>query len=267
MRLRRGMALAVTIGVVSLIAILAVATLSLAGRLMQTSTMGLRDARLDAGAAFGLAAATHQWRERHMGRLAIGSSTTFDATPTGVEISVSVVVTRIALEVFWVTAEATSLGGARRKETIVLRARAPDASTLLAEDSSNVSTLGFLSVDSLAAVADQLLPAGTVFAIGDGIIHVSGDATLTGGLGTGALIVDGRLTIIGPLSYEGVIVARGGVSVVVPGVTITGVVRAAGTPPIAGNMTLIEAGAAAQSVLLQGVTPRPVHGRRWAEGH
>jgi len=267
MRVRRGMALAVTIGVVSLIAILAVATLSLAGRLMQTSTMGLRDARLDAGAAFGLAAATDQWRERHLGGLAIGLSSTFDATPPGAEISVSVVVTRVAFDVFWVSAEAVSLGGAMRGETIVLRARAPDGSTLLAEDSTNVSTLGFLIVDSLAAVADEKLTAGTSFSIRDGIIHVAGDATLTGGTGTGALIVDGRLTITGPLSYEGVIVARGGVSIVVPGVTVTGIIRAGGTPPISGNMTLIEAGAAAQSVLLQGLTPRPVRGRRWSEGH
>jgi hypothetical protein len=261
------MALAMTIGVVSLIAILAVATLSLGGRLVQTSTMGIRDVRLDGGAAFGLAAATDQWRDRQLGRLAIGSSATFDATPPGVGISVSVVVTRIASEVFWVTAEATTLGGAMRRESIVLRAHVPEASTLLAEDSTNVSTLGFLLVDSLAAVADQRLPAGTILPIGDGIIHVSGDATVTGGSGTGALIVDGRLTITGPLSYEGVIVARGGVSVVVPGVTITGIVRAAGAPPIAGNLTRIEAGAAAQSVLLQGLTPRPVRGRRWAEVH
>ena len=267
MRLRRGMALAVTIGVVSLIAILAVATLSLAGRLMQTSTMGIRDARLDAGAAFGLAAATVQWRGRHLGRLAIGSSATFDATPPGVEIAVSVVVTRIASEVFWVTAEAATSGGAMRRESVVLRTHIPEASTLLAEDSTNVSTLGFLSIDSLAGVADQRLAAGTILPIGDGIIHVTGDATVTGGSGRGVLIVDGRLTITGPLSYEGVIIARRGVSIVVPGVTLTGIVRAAGAPPIAGNLTRIEAGSAAQSVLLQGLTPRPVRGRRWSEGH
>lgn len=259
--------MAVTIGVVSLIAILAVATLSLTGRLIQTSTLGLRDARLDAGAAFGLTTATEQWRSRHIGRLALGSSVSFDATPIGVGISVRVVVTRIGGELFWVVAEATTVGGAVRRESVVLRAPVPDAAFLLTEDSSNVSTLGFVVIDSLAASADVRLPAGTITAATDGVVHIAGDATLTGGGGTGILIVDGRLTITGTLSYEGVIVARGGISIVVPGVTVTGVIRAGGTPRIAGNVTVISSGEAAQAVLLQSLTPHPVAGRRWAELH
>ena len=267
MRTRRGMALAVTIGVVSLIAILAVATLSLAGRLTQTSTLGSRDARLDAGAAFGLAAAGDQWRSLHIGRLAVGSSVSFDATPIGVGIAVRVAVSRIGADLFWVVAEATMLGSAVRREAVVLRARVPDPSSLLGDDSTNVSTLGFVVIDSLAASADVRLPAGTIASAANGLVYVAGDATLTGGGGTGILIVDGRLTITGALSYEGAIVARGGISVVVPGVTVTGVVRAAGTPRIAGNLTLVPSGEAAQNVLLQSLTPRPVAGRRWAELH
>src|SRR4051812_5241718 len=152
MRRRRGMALAVTIGVVSLIAILAVATLSLAGRLLQNSTMGLRDARLDAGVAFGLAAAADEWRSRHLGRLAIGSSQSFDAKPSGIPISVNVTVTRVSAEIFWVFAEAAE-GTAVRRENLVLRARAPDGLALMAEDSTNVDVLGFVVVDSIAATA------------------------------------------------------------------------------------------------------------------
>jgi hypothetical protein len=79
------------------------------------------------------------------------------------------------------------------------------------------------------------------------------------------VIVDGRLVITGPLSYEGVIVARGGVSVVVPGVTISGVIRSGGTPFLAGNLAFHESGTVAESVLLQALTPSPVSGRRWAE--
>jgi hypothetical protein len=267
MRTRRGMALAVTIGIVSLVAILAVATLSLAGRLAQTSTMGLRDARLDAGAAFGLAAATDQWRSLRLGRLAVGATMSFDASPPGVGISVGVSVTRVGDQIFWVAAEATSIGGAIRRESVILRARAPDASSLVADDSSNVTTLGFVLVDSLAMTADIRLPSGSIVAATDGLVHIAGEATLTGGSGTGVLIVEGRLTITGPLSYEGVIVARAGISIVVPGVTVIGVVRAAGTPGIAGNLTLVPSGEAAQHVLLQVLTPRPVAGRRWTELH
>ena len=258
------MALAVTIGVVSLIAILAVATLSLAGRLIQTSTLGLRDARLDAGTAYGLAAATDQWRPRRLGRLAVGASSSFDAAPPGIPISVGVTVTRVAAEIFWVVAEARADGGGRRQENLIFRARLPAAASLVA-DSTNVTTLGFVVIDSLAASADAQLAAGSILVASDGVVHIRGDATITGGSATGVLIVDGRLTVTGALSYEGVIVARGGISVVVPGVTVTGVVRSGGTPLLAGNMAINTNGAVAQGVLLQALTPSPAGGRRWAE--
>ena len=231
MQHRPGMALAVTLGVVSLIAILAVATLSLAGRLVQTSSLGLRDAHLDAGVQLGLAAATDQWQAQHMGRLAIGSSLSFAADPNGVPVSVNVVVTRVAREVFWVVSEATAEGAASRRENLVLRARLPDVQSLLTDDSTNVSTLGSVLIDSLAAAATSTLPSGSVLSDLKGVVHVAGDATVAGGSGSGALIADGRLTITGPLSYEGVIVARGGITILVPGVTITGIIRFRGTAP------------------------------------
>ena len=260
------MALAITVGVVSLIAILAVATLSLAGRLVQTSTLSLRDAHLDAGAAFGLSAVSDQWRERHLGRLAIGASSSFDISWARVPVAVKVTVTRVAAEVYWVAAEAKSQDGAVRRENLILRARVPGATTLIG-DSANVETLGFVIIDSMAVAADLQLPAGSIVSPQDGVIHIKGDATLAGGTGSGVLVVEGRLTVTGPLSYEGVVVARGGISIVVPGVTITGIVRAAGAPSVQGNMTLIESGEAVQGVLLQALRPRPVTGRRWAELH
>jgi hypothetical protein len=258
------MALAVTIGVVSLIAILAVATLSLAGRVVQTSTLGLRDTQLDGAAAFGLAAASEQWRQRHLGQLAVGASASFDASPSGIPVSVSVAVTRVAAQVFWVVADATAPGGVVRRESVILRARVPDAASLV-DDSTNVTTLGFIVIDSLAAASDAELPAGSVVSPQDGVVHVRGDAVLAGGRGSGVLIVDGRLTVSGPLSYEGVIIARGGISIVVPGVTVTGIVRASGSPVVQGNFIMVVSTEAAQDVLLQSLTPRPVAGRRWAE--
>ncbi len=265
MRPRRGMALAMTIGVVSLIAILAVATLSLAGRLVQTSTLGVRDARLDAGAAFGLAEAVEQWRLRHVGRLAIGASISFEVKPSGIPISVSVAVTRVSTELFWVVADATAPGGGARRESLILRGRAPDQASLLADDSTNVTTIGFVSVDSLAATADLELPFGSALLARDGLIHIAGDATLTGGSASGILIVDGRLTIIGALSFEGIIVAKGGISVVVPGVTVRGLIRVAGAPLVAGSLSLTPSASVAQDVLLQVLTPTLTGGRRWAE--
>jgi hypothetical protein len=264
MKVRRGMALAVTVGIVALIAILAVATLSLAGRLMQASTLGLRDTHLDAGTAFGLSAVTDQWRQRHIGRLAVGASTSFDATPSGMPVSVSAIVTRVSAELFWVVAESRVQGGVSRRENLVVRTRVPDLASLPG-DSANVTTLGFVVIDSLAATADVELPAGSIVLPTDGVVHVLGDATLAGGAGSGVLIVEGRLTVSGPVLYEGVIIARGGISTVVPGVTVRGVIRAAGSPSVEGNFSLIESAAVVQNVLLQVVMPKPVEGRRWGE--
>lgn len=264
-RRRRGMALAVTIGVVSLIAVLSVATLSLAGRAIQTSTLGLRDARLDAGVELGLGTALGEWRQRNLGMLAVGASMSFPAPASGVPISVVVSVTRVASEIFWVTAVATGEGGASRHENVILRARTPDAVSLGAEDSVNVESLGFVIIDSLAADADLQLPGGSTLSASDGVIHVAGDATLTGGAASGILIVDGHLAITGPLLYEGVIIAREGLSATVSGVTIDGIVRTGGDPPIAGNIGGNRSAMPAQAVLRQVLTPQPVSGRRWGE--
>ena len=266
-RARRGMALAVTIGVVSLIAILAVATLSLAARLLQESTLGLRDARLDAAAALGLASATDEWRSRSIGRLAAGASVAYATPVAGVPVSVTVSITRISADLFWVAAEAVADGGATRRENLILRRRIPDAQSLIAEDTTNVVSLGFLAIDSIAASADLHLPAGAVLLAPTGVVHVAGNATLSGGSGQGILIVDGVLAITGPVTFAGVVVARAGISVAAGGVGITGLVRAAGSPPVAGALGLTRDAITIQDVLCQSLTPVAVRGRRWQELH
>jgi hypothetical protein len=266
MRRRHGMALAVTIGVVALIAILAVATLSLGGRLLQGSTLAIRDARLDAAVAFGLASATDEWRARNIGRLAVGASLAFTPTVPGVPASLVVTVTRVAPEIFWIASEAAAEGGAGRRESLILRRRVPDAQALLADDSTDVASLGFISIDSLAASADLQLGAGSVLESPSGVIHVAGDAAVSG-TGQGILIVEGRLAITGPLTFTGVVIARGGISVGTGGVSITGLIRAFGSPAIDGSVGFTESAVSVQDVLSQSLTPRPVIGRRWMELH
>lgn len=258
------MALAVTIGVVSLIAILAVATLSLASRLLQDSSLGVRDVRLDGAVGFGLASATDEWRARGIGRLAVGASVRFSVAVTGVPVTTTVSVTRISADVFWVVSEAGS-GQAIRRENLVLRRRLPDPLSLLAEDSTNVESLGFLSIDSIAATADVVFPGGAVLPPPDGLAHISGNATLLGGKGVGMLLVDGVLTIAGPVEFAGIIVARGGIVLTSPGVTLTGLLRAAPYPSNPSVMTVSPSVTAIQDVISQSVMPLPVAGRRWSE--
>lgn len=255
------MALAMTIGTVSLIAILAVATLSLAARLVQDSSLGIRDAGLDAAAGFGLATVIDEWRPRSIGTLAVGASIAFPVVVSGVPASVTVSVTRVGADVFWVATEAAGAGGAVRRENLILRRRMPDPQALLAEDSTKVGALGFLAVDSIAATADVLL-AGAVLSAPSGLVHALGNVTIVGGKGAGILLVDGVLTIAGPLQYEGIIVATGGVSVTTVGVSITGLVRAS---TFQGGVPWSRSAVTVQSVLAQSLTPLAVAGRRWAE--
>lgn len=71
--------------------------------------------------------------------------------------------------------------------------------------------VGDLDLGRVARVAQLTLPAGR-YAIqpADGpVIHIEGDGIITGGSGTGVLLVDGDLRIEGPLTFRGVVIARG----------------------------------------------------------
>ena len=262
MKRRSGMALAATLGILSLIAILAVATLSLAGRLLQGSSLAVRDARLDGTASYGIAAALTDWRGRSLGTLALGATSAFAIPVAGSPTSVSVAVTRVAADVFWVVAEAREPDGRARRENLVVRARVPDPFVVVAEDSTNVAALAFLEVDSIAATADRTLPPGSIVDAPSGVVRATGDLTLTGGDGSGILIVEGELIVMGPLFYRGIIIARGGISVTAGGLSVSGVIR---SPERTGDLAVEGSAPAIQDVMSQLVMPRPVSGRRWVE--
>jgi hypothetical protein len=58
------------------------------------------------------------------------------------------------------------------------------------------------------------------------IVYAAGDLTIDGGLGQGALLVDGHLLITGPFAFSGQIVARGGIEMIADNITISGSVSA-----------------------------------------
>ena len=58
------------------------------------------------------------------------------------------------------------------------------------------------------------------------IVYAAGDLTIDGGLGQGALLVDGHLLITGPFMFSGQIVARGGIEMIADNITIIGSVNA-----------------------------------------
>ena len=58
------------------------------------------------------------------------------------------------------------------------------------------------------------------------IVYAPGDLTIDGGVGQGALLVDGHLLIQGPFTFSGQIVARGGIEMIADNIAITGSVHA-----------------------------------------
>lgn len=58
------------------------------------------------------------------------------------------------------------------------------------------------------------------------LVYAAGDLTIDGGVGQGVLLVDGHLTITGPFTFSGQIVARHGIETLGDNIAISGVVYA-----------------------------------------
>lgn len=72
---------------------------------------------------------------------------------------------------------------------------------------------GDLDLARVVSMADLTIPGGRYGSLpaapADGVIHIEGDAELGGGSGSGVLLVDGNLTVTGPLTFNGVVLVRG----------------------------------------------------------
>jgi hypothetical protein len=325
---RRGMALVAMVVIVSLVAILAVATLSVTTRLDQGSSLAIRDARLDAAASYALTTALVQWRSESFSTIGGGSSRSLGVPIVGSSIAASITVTRLNAELFWVVAEATDVDHSRRSESMILRLTLPRADSIPAfvaggdvlltrqvavvrdtqpqcnlsvpdlmigphasltspdgalppvtvarshatTDSSYQLGLDSFDVAAVAASADAVLPAGAVVEAPNGVVHGIGDVTLTGGVGQGILVVDGRLNFAGPVDFAGMIVARGGVVTTGGGAVVTGSIRTgpaigglAPTLAILNPFEIHPSACLVQTVLTSALTPHLVLGRPWAE--
>lgn len=110
------------------------------------------------------------------------------------------------------------------------------------------------------------------------LVYVAGDLTIDGGVGQGALLVDGRLSIAGPFTYSGQIVARRGIETLSDNIAISGSMYAwsASSNVSASRATTNEVILAHAMILRRfrcdaghGVAswlqPRRVHERAWSE--
>ncbi len=102
------------------------------------------------------------------------------------------------------------------------------------------------------------------------IIHVLGDLKVTTGRGQGILLVDGDFTVAGNFTFDGAVIARGGLKMTGTGNKITGAVMAASVQvsddvALSGNTSLLYSSCALISALSASAYPKQAKERGWVD--
>jgi hypothetical protein len=106
---------------------------------------------------------------------------------------------------------------------------------------------------------------------GVSVVHVRGDTTIAGGRFSGVLIADGSITIMGPFAVNGLLIARGSISAVAGGFSISGSMLAYGvgsgaTSPIEVARASVRFSPCDITTVLRAALPaKPVAQRSWVE--
>ena len=102
------------------------------------------------------------------------------------------------------------------------------------------------------------------------IIHVVGDLKVTTGRGQGILLVDGDFTVAGNFTFDGAVIARGGLKMTGTGNKISGAVMAASVNvddnvALGGNTSLLYSSCALISALSAAAYPKQAKERGWVD--
>jgi hypothetical protein len=102
-----------------------------------------------------------------------------------------------------------------------------------------------------------------------GVVHATGDTTISGGTLNGILLVDGALTVHGTFAASGLIIARGVIDASGATLTVRGVLLSFAAP---SNVSTILTAASVEyspcvvmNVMRVALSPRVVRSRSWAE--
>ena len=183
--------------------------------------------------------------------------------------------------------------------SVTINGNPPFTTSAAAADTNTYFNYGGLTYTSLAAMANVTLAGGTYNGMtpvvangvcqktpntnwGDPvrhtpaaacetyfpIIHITGNATLSGGSGQGILLVDGDLTKSGNFSFTGVVIARGTIHSTGNNNGVTGVEMAAAIDlgdavTLAGSTTIQYSSCAVQQALSASSTIAVAKGRAW----
>lgn len=152
----------------------------------------------------------------------------------------------------------------------------PTTADIVVAPSASVSGPGLARVVHLESATDStayFIAAGQLATLANAsaVVHVHGDTVIAGGSFTGILIVDGRLSISGPFSASGLLVALGPVDATAGGLAMNGALMSFAAPngdsvavALAGA-SMRYGGCAISRAFRVAFPPRPVRGRSWAE--
>jgi hypothetical protein len=310
-RERRGIALFAAIALLGLVALLvggALAALRLASR---SSAFANTDAVLSNAADFAITSVAMNARQLGLDTLPLGVGRTIVPIPSSSNgVSPTVVATRLAGDAIWLVAGVAQngLAGGQRRINLVARWRSPaplPSTALTARGNIRLSAGAMLGVDTTGDVdcrapppADVSLAPGAVVIGATGtsvstptasdsttyllapsqlaqiathVTYVAGDTTITGGAFQGILIVDGVLTIAGPYTVTGLVIARRSIVATSGGLVIVGAMMS--FAPVQTSVPAIDVGSsnirysrcAITAAIRRSIPLRPVRERSWAE--
>ncbi len=280
---RPGVALITTLGMTMLLGLLIAGAVA-ANTLAHRATAAQLDqaplvAALDVAAAQALAAAD----SLHLAELEPGSSSAFDiVVSSSAHTRVSATVTAIGLGILWIALDARSLADTTHRRRAGLIARFPLAGVIppapvISQDSATISTDTSVGVDtscgSSSVTSHRSSDSTTVYdaewqrqllASATGVWRVGRDTTVGAVSYEGILIADGDLTIDGSAELRGLVIAHGRLQVR-GGARVTGalVSQYAGVEISASQIRYSPC--LVGRVLRRAASARTVHGRSWAE--
>jgi hypothetical protein len=153
---------------------------------------------------------------------------------------------------------------------------APTAADIVVAPNASFSGPGVARVSHGASAADSatyFITAGQLAMLAGAttVTHVLGDTVISGGSFTGILIVDGSLTVAGPFTASGLLVALGPIDAGAGGLTLNGTLMSFaeptdGSPAVTlAGASIRYGGCAIARAFRVALPPRPVRGRSWAE--
>jgi hypothetical protein len=144
-----------------------------------------------------------------------------------------------------------------------------DASRLVLREEPSAFAVGErpagIDLDALRRAATVRTTGGWLVPTGvPAVVHAGGDLTLGPGRGAGVVLVEGRLTLVAPLVFDGLLVATGGVEARGTGLRLRGSLVTPGDARLDAAGTLAASRCALHEAALLAARPVPVPRWSWS---